>query len=141
MNFDSYITSHCAYFKDGFDYGFQKNYKGVIVNGINDFNEGHFAIRKPITFWFKLPKFIQKMFPYRWIMYKNRIEKMYQLIFKDSEYSIEMIADLKNPSYKKLTFDFDTYWDLKENLPDFLKTVGFKFNETDSEDNLVIEFE
>ena len=125
--FDCYTSSHSVYFDSGFNPFFREQYKGVIVNARSEGGYGHFAIRKPITFWFKLPKFIKKMFPYRWIMWKNDREKMYELCFDDPYKSIIIVADMKNPSYKQLTFDKETYEDLKENIPVFLEKIGFKF--------------
>ena len=125
--FDCFTSSHSVYFEEALDTEFRKQYKGVIVNARGYGGYGHFAIRKPITFWFKLPKFIKKMFPYRWIMWKNDREKMYELCFDDPYKSIIIVADMKNPSYKQLTFDKETYEDLKENIPVFLEKIGFKF--------------
>lgn len=125
--FECYTSKHSVYFEDGFNPFFRKQYKGVIVNARSEGGYGHFAIRKPITFWFKLPKFIKKMFPYRWIMWKNDREKMYELCFDDPYKSIIIVADMKNHSYKQLTFDKETYEDLKENIPVFLEKIGFKF--------------
>ena len=125
--FDCYTSSHSVYFDSGFNPFFREQYKGVIVNARSEGGYGHFAIRKPITFWFKLPKFIKKMFPYRWIMWKNDREKMYELCFDDPYKSIIIVADMKNPSYQQLTFDKETYEDLKENIPVFLEKIGFKF--------------
>ena len=141
MQFNSYITPFCAYFEEGFAPLFREKYKGVIVNAINDSGEGHFAIRKPITFWFKLPKFIKHMFPYKWVMYKNRKEKLHQLRFRDHELTVEMVADTQNSSYKKLTFDLDTYLDLKQNLPPFLELVGFKFDTLDHGGDITLMFD
>jgi hypothetical protein len=125
--FDCFTSSHSVYFEEALDTEFRKQYKGVIVNARGYGGYGHFAIRKPITFWFKLPKFIKKMFPYRWIMWKNDREKMYELCFDDPYKSIIIVADMKNHSYKQLTFDKETYEDLKENIPVFLEKIGFKF--------------
>ena len=59
---DCHVSTHSAYFEDGFNPSFHKQYKGIIVNARGEGGYGHFAIRKPVTFWFKLPKFIKKMF-------------------------------------------------------------------------------
>ena len=143
MEFGTYITPFCAYFEEGFHPLFQDKYNGVIVNAINDFGEGHFAIRKPRDrFYESLPKFIKKLFPRKSVMYKNRSEKLYQLRFCDEEFTIEIVADMKNPSCKKLNFDMDTYLDLKHTLPDFLEKVGFKFDVAyDKGSNMSLVFE
>lgn len=139
MKFNSYLTGTCAYLEGEFFPGFQKRYKGVIVNARGYGGYGHFAIRKPITFWFKLPKFIKRLFPYRWIMWKNDREKMYELIFMDSSRTIEIVADMKNASCKKLTFDKDTYNDLKEHIPELLELVGYDFDTVMDEDRLTLK--
>ena len=125
--FDCYTSSHSVYFDSGFNPFFREQYKGVIVNARSEGGYGHFAIRKPITFWFKLPKFIKKMFPYRWIMCKNDRERMYSLYFNDYDRSVNIVASMTNPSYRKLTFDKATYEDLKACIPPFLEHVGYKF--------------
>lgn len=122
-----YTSSRSVYFEGGFNPSFQNRYNGVIVNARSEGGYGHFAIRKPITFWFKLPKFIRKMFPYKWIMWKNDREKMYSLCFDDPYKSIIIDADMRNHSSKQLTFDKKTYEDLKKNIPIFLEMVGYKF--------------
>ena len=84
-----HVSTHSVYFEGGFNPEFHKRYKGVLVNARSEGGYGHFAIRKPVTFWFKLPKFIKKMFPYKWVMWKKDTEKMYSLIFVDSEKFIQ----------------------------------------------------
>lgn len=136
-----YTSTHSVYFEGGFNPSFRNQYKGVIVNARSEGGYGHFAIRKPITFWFKLPKFIKHLFPYKWVMLKNDREKMYKLCFDDPYKSIIIDADMMNPSYKQLTFDKETYEDLKGSIPVFLKKVGFKFKieKDDSCTTLVFE--
>lgn len=138
---DCYVSTHSAYFEEGFNPEFRKRYKGVLVNARGWGGYGHFAIRKPVTFWFKLPKFIKKMFPYRWVMWKKDTEKMYSLIFVDSEKFIHIDADMKNNSYRTLTFDKDTYEDLKSCIPAFLESVGYKFTKNEGDNGLTLNFE
>jgi len=137
---DCYVSTHSAYFEGGFNPSFHKKYKGVIVNARGYGGYGHFAIRKPITFWFKLPKFIRKMFPYRWVMLKKDTEKMDSLLFCDVNRSINIFADMKNKSYRTLTFDKATYEDLKEHIPSFLEHVGYKFTTEVEDDSLTLVF-
>ena len=125
--YDCFTSSHSVYFVEAVDLDFREQYKGVVVNAHNDSGYGHFAIRKPITFWFKLPKFIKHMFPYRWIMYKNEKEKMDSLCFDDQFKAIIIDGDIKNKSYRNLFFDKKTYEDLKACIPAFLEHVGYKF--------------
>lgn len=139
--FDCFTSSHSVYFEEAFDTEFRKQYKGVIVNARGEGGYGHFAIRKPITFWFKLPKFIKRMFPYKWIMLKNDTEKMFSLRFNDYDRSITITAAMINNSYRKLTFDKATYEDLKFCIPSFLKHVGYKFTTEVEEDSLKLVFE
>ena len=129
-----------VYYEGGFDSEFHKHYNGVIVNARGKGGYGHFAIRKPVTLWFKLPKFIKRLFPYKWIMWKNDREKMYALHFNDVSNSITIDADMKNHSFRCLTFDKNTYEDLKEHIPDFLGTVGFSFDTVVDEGCLTLEF-
>lgn len=138
---DCHVSTHSAYFEGGFNPSFRKKYNGVIVDARSEGGYGHFAIRKPYTFWFKLPKFIKKMFPYNWVMLKNDREKMYELRFYDYNHSIELLADKKNPSCNVLTFDEETYQDLKACIPPFLEKVGYKFDvsDTDEYESLVFE--
>ena len=138
--FDCFTSSHSVYFEEALDTEFRKQYKGVIVNARGYGGYGHFAIRKPITFWFKLPKFIRKMFPYEWIMWKNDREKMYCLYFNDYERSVNIVASMCNPSFRKLTFDMETYEDLKACIPPFLEHVGFKFETGIEEGTLTLNF-
>ena len=138
---DCHVSTHSVYFEGGFNPEFHKRYKGVLVNARSEGGYGHFAIRKPITFWFKLPKFIKKMFPYKWVMWKKDTEKMYSLIFVDSEKFIHIDADMKNNSYRTLTFDKDTYEDLKSCIPAFLESVGYKFTKNVGDNGLTLNFE
>lgn len=139
--FDCFTSSYSVYFEGALDTEFRKQYKGVIVNARGYGSYGHFAIRKPITFWFKLPKFIKKMFPYKWILWKNDREKMYKLCFNDPYKSVIIDADMMNSSYKQLTFDKETYEDLKENIPTFLEKVGYKFSVETEDDIMTLHFE
>ena len=141
ITLNCFTSTHSVYFEGGFNPEFHKKYKGVLVNARNDAGYGHFAIRKPVTFWFKLPKFIKKMFPYKWVMWKKDTEKMYSLWFNDYEKSINIIADMHNSSYNKLTFDKATYEDLKKCIPSFLEHVGYKFNTNVEDGNLMLVFE
>lgn len=137
---DCKTSEFAVYYEGGFDSLFQKHYNGVIVNARGDGGYGHFAIRKPVTFWFKLPKFIKRMFPYKWIMWKNDREKMYSLCFDDVYHSIIIDADMKNGSFRQLSFDKNTYQDLKEHIPEFLEMVGYTFDTVVEEDGLTLEF-
>jgi len=138
---DCYVSTHSAYFEGGFNPSFHKKYKGVIVNARGYGGYGHFAIRKPITFWFKFPKFIKKMFPYRWIMWKKDRERMYSLYFNDYDRSVNIVAAMTNPSYRKLSFDKATYKDLKSCIPAFLFYVGYKFSVETEDDIMTLHFE
>ena len=129
------------YFEGAFPGCFRDVYSGVVVNARGYWGHGHFAIRKPITFWSRLPKFIKKMFPYRCIMWKNDREKLHRLFFNDHDRSISIDAEMVNPSYRKLTFDKYTYEELKENIPVFLKEVGYKFETEVKDDVLSLFFE
>jgi len=111
------------------------------VNARSEGGYGHFAIRKPITLWFKLPKFIKKMFPYKWVMWKNDREKMFSLYFNDYDRSVNIVAAMTNPSYRKLTFDKATYADLKACIPPFLEHVGYRFTKKTDDDGLTLTFE
>ena len=135
------ISLYAVYFEGGFHPEFRKRYKGVIVNAAIEAGYGHFAIRKPITFWFRLPNFIQKMFPYKWIMWKNSREKMDSLSFCDSDRSISISGDMKNPTYRTLTFSKNTYEDLKYNIPPFLQSVDYKFETKVKGDVMTLIFE
>ena len=126
--YDCFTSSHSVYFEGEFDLDFYKKYKGVIVNARGDGGYGHFAIRKPASFWFKLPKFIKKLFPYDWIMIKFDSEKLFSLDFNDWDNSISIVAAMHNSSCRKLTFDKETYNDLKDCIPVFMEHVGYKFN-------------
>ena len=141
ITFECLVSTHSVYFEEGFNPEFRKRYKGVLVNARGEGGYGHFAIRKPITFWFKLPKFIRKMFPYKWIMWKKDTEKMFYLYFNDYDRSVNITAAMTNPSYRKLTFDKATYEDLKSCIPPFLKHVGYKFTEEIEGDILSLKFE
>lgn len=129
--YNCFTSSHSVYFEGELDMDFYKQYKGVVVNARVGDNYGHFAIRKPVTFWFKLPKFIKKLFPYKWIMIKNDSEKLFSIDFNDWDNSISIVAAMHNSSYRKLTFDKETYEDLKACIPTFLESVGFKFKMCD----------
>ena len=137
--FDCFTSSHSVYFEEAFDADFWKQYKGVIVNASG--TDGHFAIRKPHTFWFSLPGFIKKMFPYKWVMLKNGREKMTQMKFWDGDNSIEIMGDISNSSCRKLTFDKETYDDLRACIPAFLEKVGYKFNTINQGSYLNLVFE
>lgn len=139
--FDCFTSSHSVYFEEALDTEFRKQYEGVIVNARGYGGYGHFAIRKPITFWFKLPKFIKKMFPYRWIMWKKDRERMYSLYFNDYDRSVNIVAAMTNPSYRKLSFDKATYKDLKSCIPAFLLYVGYKFSVETEDDIMTLHFE
>lgn len=137
---DCKTSGFSVYYEGEFDSEFHKHYNGVIVNARGYGGYGHFAIRKPVTFWFKLPKFIKRMFPYKWVMWKNDREKMHALHFKDADHSISIDADMKNPSFRCLAFDRNTYEDLKENIPEFLGMVGYSFDTTVEEGGLTLTF-
>ena len=139
--FDCFTSSHSVYFEEAFDFDFWKQYKGVVVNAHNQAGYGHFAIRKPRTFWFDLPKFVRKMFPYKWIMWKKEKEKMGQMEFWDDENAIEIFGDIENSSCRKLTFDKETYDDLRACIPTFLEHVGYKFQVIDQGSHLSLVFE
>ena len=124
---ECYTGKHSVYFEGGYSPDFENYYNGVIVTATIDSCGDHFAIRKPATFRSKLPRFIRKMFPQNRIMLKTRKEKFYELHFLDNELSIQIVADMKNPSCMKLTFGKETYEDLNENIPVFLEEIGFKF--------------
>ena len=134
-------STHSVYFEGAFSPMFQHRYKGVIVNARGYGGCGHFAIRKPITFWFKLPRFIKKLFPYRWVMWKNDREPMTRLLFQDADRSVNVFAEMKNQSYRTLTFDQETYEDLKEHIPAFLQEVGYKFTSEENDGCLTLVFE
>ena len=129
-----------VYYEGGFDPEFRKLYKGVIVNARGYGGYGHFAIRKPFTFRSKLPKFIRRMLPCKSIMWKNDREKMHALHFRDADKSITIDADMKNPSSRRLTFDSNTYRDLREHIPEFLEMVGYSFDTVAEEGCLTLEF-
>ena len=139
--YDCFTSSHSVYFNGEFDLDFYKKYKGVVVNAGCDGGYGYFAIRKPATFWFKLPKFIKKLFPYKWVMWKNDSEKLFSLDFNDWDNSISIVAAMRNSSYRKLTFDKETYDDLKDCIPVFLEHVGYKFNIIDQGSCMSLIFE
>ena len=139
--FDCFTSSRSVYFEGAFDAEFRKQYKGVIVNARAEGGYGHFAIRKPVTIWSKLPKFIKKRFPYKCIMWKNDREKMYCLYFNDYDRSVNIVASMCNPSFRKLTFDKATYKDLKSCIPAFLLYVGYKFTSGIEEGCLTLNFE
>jgi hypothetical protein len=139
--YDCFTSSHSVYFEGEFDLDFYKKYKGVTVNARCDGGYGHFAIRKPATFWFKLPKFIKKLFPYKWVMWKSDSEKLFSLDFNDWDNSISIVAAMHNSSYRKLTFDKETYDDLKSCIPIFLEHVGYKFNIVDQGSCMSLVFE
>ena len=139
--YDCFTSSHSVYFEGEFDTDFHKQYKGVIVNARGEGGYGHFAIRKPVTFWFKLPKFIKRMFPYKWILYKNDREKMNLMHFDDYDHTITIFGDIMNKSYRSLSFDRDTYYDLKACIPAFLEKVGFKFKVSENGHTTTLMFE
>lgn len=115
-------TSKYSVYFDGPFYGkFRELYKGVIVNAHVYPEGGHLGIRKHSI------KIFGKMFPMDWVMLKRRNEKMYELKFIDSSRTIEIVGERTNPSPSKIKFNKRTYEDLKENIPDFLEDVGFKF--------------
>ena len=121
---------YSIYFEGGFPGYFRDVYNGVVVNARGYRGHGHFAIRKPNTFWCRLPKFLKRLFPYRWVMWKN-----------DRDRSISIDAEMKNPSCRLLTFDRRTYSELKENIPVFLKEVGYKFETVVNDDVMTLVFE
>ena len=127
------VSPHAAYFEEGFNPGFREKYKGVIVNACHDSGYGHFAIRKPTR------RVKGKLCTKVWVMWKNRRERWYGLSFSDAGHSIEIDADMKNPSSKKLKFDKDTYEDLKEHIPEFLEMIGFKFETCTSESGITLK--
>ena len=128
--FDCFTSSHSVYFEEGFDFEFRKQYKGVIVNARGYDGHGHFAIRKP------------EMEPnYKWIMWKNDRERLHHLYFDDRVFSIRIDAEMDNPSSRELTFDKDTYEDLKACIPPFLKYVKYKFTTEKTDDGLTLTFE
>ena len=129
------------YFEGAFPGLFRDVYSGVVVNARGYGGHGHFAIRKPITFRSKLPKFIRKMLPYKCIMWKNDREKLHCLFFNDHERSISIDAEMVNPSYRKLTFGKYTYDELKMNIPVFLKEVGYKYETVIKDDVMTLIFE
>ena len=139
--FDCFTSSHSVYFEGPLDTEFRRQYKGVIVNARGYGGHGHFAIRKPVTFRSKLPKFIRKMFPYRWVMWKNDREQLFSLYFNDHDRSVNIVAAMCNPSYRKLTFDKETYEDLKACIPVFLQKVGYKFTTETDHEVLTLVFE
>ena len=132
---------YSIYFEGGFPGYFRDVYNGVVVNARGYRGHGHFAIRKPNTFWCRLPKFLKRLFPYRWVIWKNDREKMYRLIFNDRDRSISIDAEMKNSSCRLLTFDRHTYSELKENIPVFLKEVGYKFETVVKDDVMTLVFE
>ena len=81
------------------------------------------------------------MFPYKWIMWKNDREKMYELCFDGPYKSVIIDADMRNSSYRQLTFDKKTYEDLKENIPIFFEKVGYKFSVETEDDIMTLHFE
>ena len=127
------VSPYAAYFEEGFNPGFREKYKGVIVNACHDSGYGHFAIRKTTR------KVKGKTSPKDWVIWKRRSEKWYGLRFSDADHSIEIDADMKNPSSKKLKFDKDTYEDLKEHIPEFLERIGFKFETCTSESGITLK--
>lgn len=138
---DCKTSAYSVYFEGPFDAEFREQYKGVIVNARGYGGYGHFAIRKPVRKSYKLlPKFVRKMFPCKWVMWKNDREKMYELHFNDPDKSVSIVADMKNPSCKKLTFDKSTYMDLKEHIPEFLEIVGYVFDTVEEDGSLILKF-
>ena len=128
------------YFEGAFPGVFRDVYKGVVVNARGYGGHGHFAIRKPKkNFRSKLPKCIRKLFPYKWVMWKNDRERLHRLYFNNHDRSISIDAEMVNRSYRKLTFDKYTYDELQENIPAFLKEVGYKF-ETEVKDEIMTLF-
>lgn len=109
------VENYSVYTDRPYAYNFGKLYKGVIVvvdtdeRGINPFM--HLAIRTK-----KVKETI----------FKTRAEKMYKLIFNDSEKSITCEFDRleKNTSPGTLVFDEDTYNELKEHIPSFMSKLA-----------------
>ena len=137
---DSKTSEYSVYYEGGYDIEFRRHYTGVVVNARGVGGYGHFAIRKPVTFRSKLPKFIRRMSPCKSIMWKNDREKMHALHFRDADRSITIDADMKNPTSRHLTFDRNTYWDLREHIPEFLEMVGYSFDTVAEEGCLTLEF-
>ena len=121
MLYDCKTSDYSVYFEGAFDASFRMRYRGVVVNACNDSGYGHFAIRKPAR------KVNGTVSPKHWVMWKNRRERWYGLSFCDAGHSIEIDADMKNRSSKKLKFGKNTYEDLKDQLPVFLEMIGFQF--------------
>jgi hypothetical protein len=149
ITFQCLVSTHSVYFEGGFNPEFLKRYNGVIVNARGYDGYGHFAIRKHIPFWFKIFMFIRKMLhckkmlPYKLghVMWKNDREKIFSLHFNDYDNSISIVAAMSNPSYRKLTFDKETYEDLKSCIPPFLEHVGYKFTTKSEDDIITLTFE
>ena len=66
---------------------------------------------------------------------------MYELCFDGPYKSVIIDADMRNSSYRQLTFDKETYEDLKENIPAFLEKVGYKFSVETEDDIMTLHFE
>lgn len=128
--FDCFTSSHSVYFEGEFSPFFRKMYKGVIVNARGYDGHGHFAIRKP-----------EEVPNNTWIMWKNDRERLHHLYFYDRGLSIRIDAEMDNPSSRELTFDKDTYEDLKACIPPFLKRVKYKFTTESTDDGLTLTFE
>ena len=125
--FDCFTSSHSVYFAGVVDPEFRRLYRGVVVNARNNGGYGHFAIRKPLNFWSKLPMFIRQIFPYKWVLWKTDSTRMFSLYFNDHDRSVNIVAVTSNYSKHKLSFDKATYEDLKRCIPPFLEHVGYKF--------------
>ena len=128
------VENYSVYTDRPYPSNFRKLYKGVIVvvdpdyRGINPYM--HFAIRKKKA---------------KETIFKTRTEKMYKLIFKDTEKSITCEFDRleKNTCPGTLVFDEDTYNELKVHIPSFMSKLAksdkeFSINNNNETKEIVI---
>lgn len=113
----SVIKQYVTFFDGPYYENFEKLYKGVIVVVDNDQADSkfmHFALRTKKK---------------KDVIYKTRKEELTKIIFDDDDLGIlcDFAKDDNNNSKKFIEFDKDTYYELKEFLPDFMKECGCVF--------------
>lgn len=107
---DITIRNYSAYMKDEYSTMFRKLYKGVVVRVSPEKNNPQFC-------WFTV-----KTKKLKNTIYKTPKEKMYSIVFNDSDCSITCNFERyeKNRGLDSLSFEKEVYDELKSYIPEFM---------------------
>lgn len=135
------IDNNSVYFDRPYPVGFEKNYKGVIIVVDPDLDIKDRSLCNENHFHLSIRNRNKKE-----TIYKTRSEDIHKIIFdgkngKNCSITCIFDRDKDNKSPETLCFPVETYIEIKENLYDFMKSLGCKFDLSFEGCNLIFDFD